>query len=158
MLKSIFIVLFMVSSVFGIAEEEIPNAWTDKSFVIISSNKNYSDALKFAQEASVKLKVNLDLRGLSPNPQTGLSYSVEICEKEWESFPCYLARGRGDDGEYISIEYSNQYKGFQKGYYIVVYDNGSIGSPRIKKSLKKVKVFYKDAYIKNTKVWLGCIS
>lgn len=158
MIKNLMVIMFIVFSMWSFAEESEVDAWSDKSFVIIASKKNYDEAEKIAIEASSKLKTKMDLRGLSPNDKTGLTFSKVECENQWDRYPCYWARGRWDDGEYISIEYSNQYKGFQKGYYIVVFANSSKSSSWIKKSLKKVNEIYKDAYIKNTKVWLGCIN
>ena len=63
----------------------------------------------------------------------------------------YKARGVDandliDDGDFISIEYSNKYKGFAKGYYIVVISSGDINNKE--PIFLKAKKFYKSAYIK----------
>jgi hypothetical protein len=74
---------------------------------------------------------------------------------EGEEYPQYYSRGRYDNGEYISIEYSNAFTGFAKGYYIVVAYSGE--NIEAKKTLKKVKPFFKSAYIKQTDVYIGCM-
>jgi hypothetical protein len=70
-------------------------------------------------------------------------------------FHWYFPRGRGDDGRYLSIEYSNGYKEFAKGYYIVIAESGEKGS--MKESLKDVKRYYKDSYLKKAKIYMGCL-
>jgi hypothetical protein len=98
--------------------------------------------------------LKLDLRGLSPAKGTGLSFSKKVCEDEG-GYPCYIARGRYEDNEFVSIEYSNAIEGFAKGYYVVITACGdkSITAP----ALKKAKKFYKDAYSKTTNVYMGCM-
>jgi hypothetical protein len=113
--------------------------------------------LNTAKTAAAKLKFKLDLRDLKKNPDTGLSWNKKICEDEWDEYPCYVARGRYDDGDYVSIEYSDAYSGFQKGYYIVIISSGEKGVPEIKSALIKAKKYYKDAYAKTTKVYVGCM-
>lgn len=131
--------------------------FVDKEFVIILSSKKYEDALRTAKAAAAKLKVKLNLRGLKPNKAIGLSWSKKVCETDWFESPCYVARGRYDDGEYISIEYSSAYDGFKEGYYIVIVAGGAQGDAAVKKSLTKARKQYKDAYAKLSKVYIGCM-
>lgn len=135
----------------------IEDMMIEKEFVIILSSTDYKAALRTAKEAATKLQLKLDLRDLQLNKESGLSFDKKICESEWESFPCYVARGRYDDGTYVSIEYSNAYAGFTKGYYIVIVANGEKGSSEVKTALSKAKTVYKNAYAKSTKVYMGCM-
>lgn len=134
-----------------------PDQFVNKEFVIILSSKKYDDALRTAKAAAAKLKVKLDLRGLKPNKAIGLSWSRKVCDEEWFGSPCYVARGRYDDGEYVSIEYSSAYDGFKEGYYIVIVAGGEQGDAAVKKSLTKARKQYKDAYAKLSKVYIGCM-
>jgi len=135
----------------------------EKQFLIIKSTRDYKDALMTAQQASTTLGIKLDLRDLTENKESGLTLSKEICEKEEggvaPGWPCYLARGRWDDGTFISIEYSSAYEGFRKGYYIVVVatypkddESGELAAV-----LKKAKIHFPDAYVKTEKVYMGCM-
>jgi hypothetical protein len=127
-----------------------------KQFVIVQSTKNYPQALATAKTAAAKLKLKLDLRGLKPAQKIGLTFSKKECD-EYYGYPCYIARGRYDDGVYVSIEYSNQYEGFKEGYYIVVVASGGEGSTLVAGTLKKAKTVFADAYMKKSQVYVGCI-
>jgi hypothetical protein len=134
------------------APMEFPYA--KKGMLILLSTKSYAAAKTLAQQAAGKLSLKLDLRGLVANKKSGLTYSRKDCKNEG-GYPCYIARGRYDDGEFISIEYSNAIEGFAKGYYIVV---AACGDETITKPvLAKAKKIYKDAYVKNTNVYIGCM-
>lgn len=127
-----------------------------KDFLILSSTKNYQMALTTAKAASFSTHIRLDLRGLSENKESGLSFSKQDCEKEELDFPSYYARGRDDD-VYISIEYSDAYREFAKGYYIVVAASGNKQEKEMQAAYKKIKANYKDAYFKSSKVYMGCM-
>ena len=78
------------SSSRGFAEQGIDSKVQKKSVVIISSTKDYSSALRVAQEASKKTAIPLNLRDLSENKKTGLSFSNKICmEGPVQEYPCY---------------------------------------------------------------------
>lgn len=153
-MKKIYIWIFIlqVIVVSAFAQEEQP--YINKRFVIIQSTKNYKKAKAEAVKASLQLKQKLDLRALTPNSNAGLTYSEKECENEG-GYPCYIARGRYDDGEYVSIEWSNAFTGFAKGYYIVVVCSGNKTDANI--ILSKAKKIFKDAYCKQANVYVGCM-
>lgn len=132
----------------------------DYSYVIILSTKKYSAALNRAREAAEKLDYPLDLRGLHENEETGLSVSKEVCAGICGGanvpYPLYLSRSHHGDSKYVSVEYSDGYKGFAKGYYIVVIASGQKGNPAIQEVLTEARKFYKDAYAKTCGVYMGC--
>ena len=124
----------------------------DKSFLIIQSTKNYNRALRKAQQACNELSYTLNLRNLYKDKKVGLA-SSEICgcgEKHG-----YIPRGRYDDGQYISIEYSDSFEAFSPGYYIVIVASGK--RDELNKLLPVIKQDYSDAYIKNSKTYIGCM-
>lgn len=132
----------------------------DFSFVIIISTKSYDAALTRAKDASEKLGYPLNLRGLHPNDEMGLSLPEEVCEAicggDVVDYPQYLPRNDWGEDKYVSVEYSNGFAGFTKGYYIVVVASGEKGDPIINEALNEAKKFYKDAYAKTCGVWMGC--
>ena len=131
---------------------DIAEQTVEKSFLIIQSTKSYNKALKKAQLACNKLGITLNLRNLYADKEKGLTTN-EVCgcgEKHG-----YLPRGRFDDGKFISIEYSSAYKGFTPGYYMVIVASGD--REELNTYLPKVKKHYKDAYIKNTSIYMGCM-
>ena len=149
-----FIALLLFIPAAFTAEAQNDSAFVKKEILIILSSKNYAAAKKTAEEAARTLSLKLDLRGLVANKKTGLTYSKADCENEG-GYPCYIARGRYDDGSYISIEYSSAFNGFSKGYYIVVAASGdkSITSP----ALANTKKYYPSAYVKQTDIYMGCM-
>jgi len=132
----------------------------DYSYVIVMSTKSYDDALKRAEEASKELEYTLNLRDLHPNTETGLALPVETCESICGGgvveYPCYLPRIDWTDTKYVSVEYSDGYEGFTKGYYIVIVASGAKNHPEVKEALNEAKSLYSDAYIKTCGVFMGC--
>ena len=61
----------------------------------------------------------------SPTSAMGLTFSQDACANEFGEFPCYVPRGRWDDGVYVSVEHSSSYVGFDEGLYIVMLASGS---------------------------------
>ena len=122
-------------------------------FLIAKSTKDYNEAKREAINLSKKLNITLNLRDLQFNKKSFLSFDRKICEDNLYDYPCYMPRGRYDDGEYISIEHTNSYKDFKDGYYMIVVASG-IDLDNI---LKKVKKSVKDVYIKSTNIYMGSI-
>ena len=90
----------------------------------------------------------------------GLSLPREVCEEDicggGLNYPIYLPRNDWGDSKYVSVEYSDGFEGFTKGYYIVVIASGEKGDTMIKEALNEAKKFYSDAYVKTCGVWMGC--
>ena len=134
-------------------KNEIENSSIDKDFLIVLSTKSYNEALSFAKRFSEKMNIQLKLRGLHPSRKTGLSFSRAECADNEYEYPCYVPRGRYDDGAYVSIEYSSAYENFRGGYYIVVAASGSVSNG----FLRSVRRIVKDAYVKKSRVYMGCM-
>jgi hypothetical protein len=129
----------------------------EKDSVIVKSTAAYKDARRVAVDAAQRLGLPLDLRGLAPHRGSGLTFSREECKGGAFDYPCYVARGRSDDGAYVSVEYSTAYDGFRPGLYIVVIAGDSAGGDLAKRSAQAAKKVFRDAYVRRTGVYLGCI-
>ena len=138
-----------------IAQKGEDEPYVKTTFCIILSTKSYAEAKTFAETASKQTSIKLDLRSLSPIKKEGLTMPKKDCEENGFEYPSYVARGRSDNGEYISIEYSNAYTEFAKGYYIVVASSGD--KKKCNSTLLKVKKIYKTAYLKESLVYVGCM-
>jgi hypothetical protein len=156
-MKYTLTLILLFSFITSNAQTEISDnrPYVKKSFLIILSSKNYTEAKKIAVEASSKLNVKLDLRALKPNKESGLTFSTKECEGNGWDYPCYVSRGRYDDGEFVTIDYSDAFDGFAKGYYIVTTASGD--AALVKEALAKVKKLYKTAYVKQTEIYIGCM-
>lgn len=125
-----------------------------KSILIVKSTKSYEEAKKIAEKLSKESGLKLDLRGVIYNGEIMLSETEDVCRESGFEYPCYVARGRYDDGVYLSVESSDAYEGFASGYYIVV----AASMEEIdKETLQKLKRYVPDAYVKRTLVYMGCI-
>jgi len=131
---------------------QVIEPYVNKGFLIILSTKDYNSALKVAKEASNNLDLDLDLRGYYPDSTAGLK-TDEVCG--CGEVHGYVARGRYDDGMFVSIEYSDSFNSFTSGYYIVIVASGD--RKELNLELSNVKAFYSDAYIKNSDVYIGCM-
>lgn len=147
----IFSLFLSLASVF--AQDDYENPMETKSFLIIISTKNYKRALTKAQLACNDLGLHLDLNNTYRDKENGGLTSSKVCGCGEQHG--YVARGRSDDGNYISIEYSDAFEGFTPGYYIVVVSSGY--REDVGKLLPEVKEAYKDAYIKDSEVYVGCM-
>jgi hypothetical protein len=153
-----FIFFFMLFTMVAKAQDSTSaDMFVKKDFLILLSAKSYKSALATAKKVSSSMNIKIDLRGLAENKESGLTFSKEDCKKEDIDYPAYYARGRWDDGVYVSIEYSDAYTEFAKGYYIVVAASGTREENEMKKAYKKIRANYKDAYFKSSKVYMGCM-
>ena len=129
--------------------------YTDKSFLITASTKDFSAALKQAIEASERLKIDLKIDDTELIDGELVNTDIETCEAYNFEEKCYFARGRYDDGYYVSIENSAAYENFTDGYFIVIVASDFPENNDLTDLLKKVKTMYPDAYIKNSRVFMG---
>ncbi len=70
----------------------------EKAFVIVTSTFRYQEAAELAALTAQELDWNVDPRGLSEDRAIGLTFSRAECEESSWDFPCYVPRGRFDDG------------------------------------------------------------
>jgi hypothetical protein len=131
--------------------------YLDKEFVIIKSTPSFNEATQSAAKAAAALGVRLNLRGLSPNLRTGLTFSKEECARSEFPYPCYVPRGRWDDGTYVSVEWSSEYELFARALYVVMIASNVPGSSETGRILDAARRLYPDAYAKRAKVSVGCM-
>ncbi len=134
--------------------EEYPSGsmFINNSYLILQSTTSYSAAMNTAKKASDQLGHKLDFRGYVFDFKAGLKDTTVCgCGEIHE----YVPRGRYDDGNYVSIEHTNSFTEFTDGYYIVVAASGK--RKKLQPVLAKAKAFYGDAYIKDAKVYIGCM-
>jgi len=129
--------------------------FVDKDFLILKSTPSFKEATQSAATTAAKLGVKLNLRGLSPDLRTGLTFSRDECARGELPYPCYVPRGRSDDGAYVSVEWSSDYALLAKGMYVVMIASYKPGAPETRRMLKAAQSVYPDAYVKRVKVYVG---
>src|SRR6187402_739190 len=105
----------LLTLAFGrLISQDSQEMYTDKWFLIISSTKSLDKAYTTAKTASEKTnlifkdsKLKVDTSGFA-----NVTFPVDSCELFGFEYPCYVPRGRGDDGSYLTIESSNGFQGF----------------------------------------------
>ena len=137
--------------------EYIKASTVEKDFVIVKSTARYREARLAAADAAKRLGIRLDLRNLSPHRKSGLTFSKKECEESEFDYPCYVARGRDDDGSYASVEYSTAYAGFRPGLYVVIVASDEKGGQIARDAATAAKRVFKDAYVRRTGVYMGCM-
>jgi hypothetical protein len=130
--------------------------YVDKEFVIVKSTPAFKEATQSAAKAAADLGVALNLRGLSPNLRTGLTSSKEDCVRSELPYPCYVPRGRSDDGTYVSVEWSSKYELVARGLYVVMIASGVPGSSQTRRMLAAARRVYPAAYARRARVYVGC--
>jgi len=151
-------IIFILSVIFGLqAFGQNDHLFADKSFLIIASTNNIDEAFAIARTASQKTGLEFHDNKLRADKSIGATFPADTCKDNGFEFPCYVARGRYDDGSYLSVEYSDGYSGFRKGLFIVIASSGDKNNLAFKKTSKTIRQTYPKSYIKQTKVYLGCI-
>jgi hypothetical protein len=138
-------------------DDYIKQATVQVEFVIVKSTTDYKEAGRLATEASKRLHLPLKLRDLRPTAKGGLSFPKSVCEENGWDTPCYVARGRYDDGFYVSIEHTSGYPEFKPGLYVVMVASARQGSESIKDVTRLAREIFPDAYSRIAQVYMGCI-
>ncbi|MGI4867300.1 MAG: hypothetical protein ACRYFZ_25505 [Janthinobacterium lividum] len=140
------------------AQDKI-NMLVKKEVVILQSTQSYQAALQTARQAASRLHIPLDLEGYRPHPSAGLTLSKAACANNGFEYPTYIPRGYGlvADSAFVSVEYSNGYEGFTKGYYLVVAAVGQPSAAAVRQTSVTSQRYYADAYTKRTTVYIGCM-
>ncbi len=136
------------------------NQYAEVSFVIAASEKSYAQALLKAATLSEQSNIVFRSNGVHFDPKHktdngGLTYTQSECEGNGWDYPCYVSRGRWDDGSYITVEYSSAIQSFTPGLYVVIAASGT--KDALKPTLQTVKQFVPDAYMKTSSVYIGCM-
>lgn len=159
-MKSIGLLVLTLTTFTSFAQMELidqESPYAERDFLILASTTDLNEAVAIARSAAQKTGLAYKDNGLKTDKSIGATFPADSCKSYGFEFPCYVARGRYDDGGYVSVEYSNAYDGFQKGYFIVVGANGYKDNEEFKQALKSMKKKYPKSYVKRTRVYLGCM-
>ena len=150
------LLLIVTRTLTAAAECDDRKPYVDKEFVIVKSTPAFNEATRSAAQVAAELGVALNLRGLSSNLRTGLTASKEECARSELPYPCYVPRGRSDDGTYVSVEWSSTYDLVARGLYIVMIASGVPGSSETRRMLEAARRVYPAAYAKRATLYVGC--
>ena len=155
--RRLTVVLIALPLVSAAADDRAVDPFVEKELVIVRSTRDFAEASRIAASAATALGLTLEMRGVAPDAETGLTFAQDTCRDNGLDHPCYVPRGRSDDGRYASVEWSNYYDGLAKGFYIVVVSTASPGSAETRRVLASAREQFPDAYAKPAKVYAGCM-
>ena len=155
-----FVISTALSEPSNVISDPISDPYQDVSFVIAASETSYSQAVLKAATLSEQSGILFNTGGVNFDPthketNGGLTYSKSVCENNGWEYPCYVSRGRWDEGAYITIEYSSAIQGFTPGLYVVIAASGD--RKEVESSFTTVKKLIPDAYMKTSSVYVGCM-
>ncbi|MFC7337801.1 hypothetical protein ACFQY0_11475 [Haloferula chungangensis] len=143
------------------AQEEEPMT-KERHVAILSAYKIFADARKDAEKIAKASEVPFSMEDRVYDEKRGLIYPDDFDDEVYAGG--YVAR-RYDmthvaDGDtqtaFLSVEKSDAYDGFTPGYYIVVAGIQESRESALKQ-IAKFKKWAPTAYVKKTKIYLGCL-
>lgn len=135
-------------------ESYVAEQTVTKYFLVIGTFRTFSGAERAASRLQLRTGLAHEsepLEVFAGQP----SYAREVCDLNGWDYPCYVPRGRFDDGSYLSVEPSEGYTGMKPGYFVVIAASGSRDDVLAEQqALGKRGV---RSYVASSEVWLGCI-
>ena len=139
-----------------------PDFMENRYVVILSVYKSFPEAREDAEKIGKAAKLPFSMEGRVFDKKRGLIYPDNFDDEVFRGQ--YVARryhqtvlkGSDRDREYLSVERSDGYDGFKKGYYIVVagvHDNSAAATAQT----KRFTAWAPTAYPKKTRIYMGCM-
>ena len=130
--------------------------------VILSVYKSFAEAREDAEKIGKAAKTPFSMEGRVFDKKRGLIYPDNFDDEVFRGQ--YVARryhqtvlkGSDNEREYLSVERSDGYDGFKKGYYIVVagvHDNSAAATAQT----SKFTAWAPTAYARKTRIYMGCM-
>ena len=124
----------------------------DRYIIVVKATYAYGEAVRFAEEAGALLGLEFKNEGREYSKEKGIYFSEDIDDPDYAGG--YYPRRYSD--EYISLENASAYPEFADKSIIVVAGIYSEEEEALA-GLEKVRAYYQDAYVKKTRMWMGCI-
>lgn len=139
-----------------------PDFMENRHVVILSVYPAFADARADAEKIAKAAHLPFSMEGRVFDKKRGLIYPDNFDDEVFRGQ--YVARrehttvlkGSEDEREYLSVERSDGYDGFKKGYYIVVAGIHTSPSAAIAQA-KKFTPWAPTAYAKKTRIYMGCM-
>lgn len=129
----------------------------EKDFLVLPVVGSYVEARRVAALAARRLGLKLDLRGARPTAKGGLTFSRAECDANDWDYPCYVSRGRYDDGAYVSVDEAGSFFDGEERGYLVILGSGPKDDPATRALLEKARSPFPKAEIRTDDVSLACI-
>ena len=156
----LFAAIFLLSPPAALAKE--PDFLEDRYVVILSVCKTFAEARAEAEKIAKASKVPFSMEGRVYDKKRGLIYPDNDQDEGFRGQ--YIARryhstflkGSDEKRPYLSVERSDGYDGFKKGFYIVVAGIHE-DSRSAQADTKRFTAWVPTAYAKKTRIYMGCL-
>ncbi|MCB9251981.1 MAG: hypothetical protein H6605_05905 [Flavobacteriales bacterium] len=152
MLRFALGILILFVFCFSKTEPRTTSGMVKKYYLVADWSANYDSAFRLASMAGKLLDAPVELRGLKPDPMYGLT-TDEICG--CGEMHGYIPRGRFDDGDQVSIEFSSEYSFPIQNVYLVMVGSGD--SLHLGATQTKLKDFFPGNTLFSDSVFMGCM-
>ncbi len=134
----------------------------NRHVVILSVYKSFDEARADAEKISKAAKVPFSMEGRIYDKKRGLIYPDNFDDEVFRGqyvarrYHTTVLKGGDADREYLSVERSDGYDGFKKGFYIVVAgirDNAR----EAQADALRYTAWAPTAYAKKTRIYMGCM-
>ena len=136
-------------------------SWGRVQIVVLATSRNHEGTLEEAKKAAAALGFAFSDRDLVYDDENGLRWPPDYDDDMWAGgyFPRRYDESCGNDrgatNGCITVERSDSYPGLKPGYFIAVA--GLLHGEEARERLAEVRHIAPDAYLAETKVYLGCL-
>jgi hypothetical protein len=125
-----------------------------KYVLVAGTFRSYPGAVSDTQ--ALARRVGLEYRRKTTQIEDGSpTYSRTECEANGWAYPCYVARGRYDDGTYFSVEPSSSYHEMQPGYFVALAASGTLND--VLQAQRRLSDQHVASLVRRVRVWMGFI-
>lgn len=159
-------IAFLFAAVFllppSIMRAKEPDFLENRHVVILSVYKTFAEARTDAEKIAKASRVPFSMEGRVFDKKRGLIYpdnfDDEIFRGQYVSrrYHTTVLKGSDEAREYLSVERSDGYDGFKKGFYIVVAGIHE-DSASAQANTKRFTAWAPTAYAKKTRIYMGCM-
>ena len=127
----------------------------EKDFVVLPAITSYTEAHLVARTAARRLGLKLDLRRARPDGYGRLTFSPADCKANARAYPCFVSRGRQDDGSYVSVDVADRFFDAEARGYLVILGSGPKDDPSTRALAEKARSLFPLAELRTDDVWQG---
>ena len=129
----------------------------EKDFVVLPAIASYTEAHLVARTAARRLGLKLDLRRARPDGYGRLTFPPADCKANDWVYPCFVSRGRQDDGTYVSVDVADRFFDAEARGYLVILGSGPKDDPSTRALAEKARSLFPLAELRTDDVWQGRI-
>jgi hypothetical protein len=149
------IFFFMLFNFLTSSAQDSRNDQTQRvGFIVIYSTDNFEKAEKIASQASNSLNTEFDNSNFY-DEEEGLTDTIVCgCGNEHG----YIARGRYDEGDYLSIELSSWFfEKTEEDAYLVIAASYPLADKNCATKMKEIQKIFPNSYYFEKDVYIGCM-